>query len=297
MIDNKSLIVTVILTKNLSQHSGSFSKSKVTKYVENLNNSPMFCDTRVTPKNTEIVLLTDVKNLNNKSFQNVNIVNVRGKNYTLDALSKRFLLIEDYIRTRDDWTHAYMIDASDVVIFKRPPNSVNQLAVGVDTAKKWIRDVISHKKYRQSDELKDMLHSYSKIMYNAGIVGGSRANILHFLSDFRNRSLEHADLVGAMDMVYLNEYLVHTDKNLTLGYPHGPVHLPFWAVVRGCANQTCRHNFIRKTMGYYWFGHKIPSTWTGILKNEYFCANIGTLQKSYGEKKNDFFVHSALLNK
>ena len=161
-----------------------------------------------------------------------------------------------------------MIDASDVVVFKRPPDSANQLVVGVDLAKAWFKGLMAAQNYTPSTRLKQIIHG-KDIMYNSGIIGGSRSNVLHFLSDFRNRSLAHP---YAYDMVNVNEYFVNTNKNLTLGYPHGPVHLPFWAVVPGCSkNETCRHDFLRKTMGYYWFGHKIHHKWTSLLRNEHFC--------------------------
>ena len=74
MFESKSLILTVILTNKLSLHPGSFSKSMVISYMQKLDDSPMFCDTRVTQNNTEMVVITDVKNFQQQSIQSNRLV-------------------------------------------------------------------------------------------------------------------------------------------------------------------------------------------------------------------------------
>ncbi len=74
-------------------------------------------------------------------------------------------------------------------------------------------------------------------------------------------------------MIHINEYFVNINKTLTLGYPYGPVHLPFWGSPIGCKDVWCRYKFLIETFGNYWFGHKIPIQWKKILENEYFCKN------------------------
>ena len=55
------------------------------------------------------------------------------------------------------------------------------------------------------------------------------------------------------------------------GYPDGPASLPPWATPhtgprKVCPDHNCRHSFLGKTRGYYWFGHKVPQ---GSWINEY----------------------------
>ena len=265
----RALIMTAILTQQESTHSGSFSKRRSIQYIEKLNNSPLFCDVKVTAQNTELIVLTDDALLRQKDFDRVKIVFLRLQTTSIIVQHLRFLVTERYLQARDDWTHAYMIDSSDVVIFRRPPLDGTQLAVGVDTAKKWIRNLMLAQNYSLSASMRHMLQNKSAVMFNAGIIGGSRLEMLAFLKDFRKRSSSH---IKVNDMILVNEYFLHVRVPLTLGYPHGPVHLPFWGTPIGCWNVTCRHAFLRQSRGYYWFGHKIPGTWVHLLRTEHFCA-------------------------
>lgn len=270
MINSKIIIITAIITGKLSEHKGSFSHKKIISYAEQLDSSPMFCDVKTTYNNTQIVILTDSAALYSHKFNNTLIVKVEtNKNFT-ETNSYRFILIEEYLKKRKNWLYSYMIDASDVVIFKRPLTQPNQFVVGVDNAKKWLGNLMLFQNYTPSYNLQVMIKSKHKIMYNSGIVGGSRSNVLHFLKYFKTRYYEYPKVY---DMIHVNEYFVNTNKTLTLGYPYGPVHLPFWGTPIGCKDVQCRHKFLRETIGNYWFGHKIPIQWKKILENEYFCKN------------------------
>ena len=83
-------------------------------------------------------------------------------------------------------------------------------------------------------------------MYNSGIVGGSRRRVLNMLNALRTRILARPSVY---DMVHINEIFAHHSAL----YPHGPLHLPFYDTPKGCADETCRHAFVNRTMGYYWF--------------------------------------------
>ena len=262
----KALILTTILTRSRTNHSGSFNKRSGLRYLRNLDDSPMFCDARVTDENTELIALTDDRDVvSGASFRRLRVVFVAPEQTSVECLQLRFLLIDRYLRARDDWTHAYSIDASDVVVLQRPPSEAQQLAIGADFAKGWLRRLMVAQGHAPSPEMRQMLRNDSAVMFNAGIVGGSRANVLAFLEDFRRRSSLHSKV---NDMIPVNEYFLHAPVALTLGYPHGPVHLPFWGIVSGCANETCRHAFVRRTKGIYWFGHKIPSQWVRLLREK-----------------------------
>ena len=268
----KALVITTILTRALTNHTGSFRSRSGLHYLRTLDDSPLFCDARVTADNTELIALIDDRRIvANASFRRIRVVPVKPGPTSVEGLQTRFLLFESYLRAREDWTHAYSIDASDVVVFRRPPSEPQQLAIGVDTAKRWLERLMAAQGYVPSPETRQMLHDHSAIMLNAGIVGGARANVLAFLEDFRRRSSRHSTV---NDMILVNEYFVRPPVPLTLGYPHGPVHLPFWGIVKGCANETCRHAFLRRTRGVYWFGHKVPASWVRILREEHFCPSM-----------------------
>ena len=263
-MDGKLLLVTSILVHHPSRHFGSFAAHRAHGYVTRLADAPLFCDQRVTADNTRIVVLTDDRQLANASYRHTEFVLVPPSPDAMETNSYRFLCALEHLDSRKDWTHAHLIDASDVVPLRRPPTDANQLVVGVDTAKVWLQRLATAQHYAPSAALRGMMANRSAIMYNAGILGGSADRILEVLRALRHR-IKAAPMVN--DMIHLNEVLLHHHRApLTLGYPHGPVHLPFWGTPAGCANEACRHEFLRTTMGRYWFGHKIPGTWVGILR-------------------------------
>ena len=79
------------------------------------------------------------------------------------------------------------------------------------------------------------------------------------------------DTCFGADMFFANRLLAAAAAAPLTGHPRGPVNLPMWAVVPGCSAHACRHEFLRRTMGTYWFGHKIPPTWTAVFRHAY-CA-------------------------
>ena len=235
-------------------------------YVTRLADAPWFCNRRAIADDTRIVVLTDDVRVANYSFRRTEFVLVPPPPEFVETNCYRFLRALNHLESRDDdWTHAYLIDASDVIPLQRPPMDEDQLVVGVDTAKTWLKRLAKNQNYTPSVAFSGMLTNRSAIMYNAGILGGSANRILKLL-----RALRHHINANPMvnDMIHLNEILVHDHTRLTLGYPHGPVHLPFWGIPIGCSKEACRHEFLRKTIGYYWFEHKIPQTWVGILRTD-----------------------------
>ena len=65
------------------------------------------------------------------------------------------------------------------------------------------------------------------------------------------------------------------------GYPDGPASLPPWATPhtgprKVCPDHNCRHSFLGKTRGYYWFGHKVPQgSWINeYLRGFYFTPRV-----------------------
>jgi len=64
------------------------------------------------------------------------------------------------------------------------------------------------------------------------------------------------------------------------GYPDGPASLPPWATPhtgprKVCPDHNCRHSFLRKTRGYYWFGHKVPQGWINEYLRFYQECEVG----------------------
>lgn len=264
--EGRVLLITSIFIHNPSRHAGSFDVRKSNGYITHLEDSPLFCDRRVTSDNTRTVVLTDDVRLTHHPVKRTKMVLVPSSNATMETNSYRFLRILRHIEGDGWWTHAYTFDASDVTVLQRPPVDIDQLSVGVDHvdhAKGWLRRLMVAQNYTPSTALQRMLADKKAVMYKAGNVGGSRHRLLSALRAFRRRSLTRPLVY---DTIHVNEIFVHNRTSLTLGYPHGPLHLPFRGTPKGCFDQRCRHVFLRNTMGYYWFGHKIPRTWISLLR-------------------------------
>lgn len=148
-------------------------------------------------------------------------------------------------------------------------------------------------------------HNKSAMVSNCGIVGGHRSVLEPALDKMVAQLHTHWDesrqtrLLPGADMVLWN-WAVHmrlaSGLPVVTGYPIGPVNLPMHGRLaepgktstchilhederqagHKCVER-CRNEWANRTMGHYWFGHKLQSWWRRMLEaglRRPTCTNV-----------------------
>lgn len=196
------------------------------------------------------------------------------------------------------WQCAFAIDLTDLFVLKLPVCArlnADTLYVSSDNfpAAKislWlhsraVRTGLNRSWVGERAYLSDAFHNTSRLVYNCGIVGGTRGGAFERLLSFvARRFREHwstaPPLLAGGDMVLWNEAALEPGLRVETGYPFGPVNFPMWGALvgqhrrvgaithtdprsggrRACVGR-CRHEWVNATRGLFWFGHKTPSSW------------------------------------
>jgi hypothetical protein len=276
------LFLAAFFVRSKNHHGGSFvaSEAIVTSYLA----SPGFCHARRDGLRVHIVHDAPLSR-NYTRFRFAAFFPV-GSHPNITSNEFRFLVFRDHLRARraDADAHIYLTDLADVtVLMPPPPLRAGELAVASDAqgARRWLWEKGQRIGYAKEDAYMRALRNGSAFVYNCGIVGG-RADALRAFLDalvaelaaFWARRPVQDTCFGA-DMFIANRLLAAAAAAPLTGHPRGPVNLPMWAVVPGCSAHACRHEFLRRTMGTYWFGHKIPPTWTAVFRRAYCAVATG----------------------
>ena len=269
------LFVTAFLVRTKNYHGGSFlaKESIVTTYLS----APAFCDQK--RKNIEVHVMHDViltRNYTRFGFAHFYMVN---SNSNITSNEFRFLIFRNHIARMTHHQDIFLTDIADVTVLYPPPVQ-DQLIVSSDAqgSKHWLWTKGRLIGYAKEDAYMQSLRNGRAFVYNCGIIGGRLSVIWPFLEAIVNELVRFwslrpvQDTCYGADMFFVNKLLFRSSVEPLTGHPRGPVNLPMWAVVPGCNTHECRHQFLRKTMGFYWFGHKIPVTWTSVFRQS-FCKN------------------------
>lgn len=266
------LFLAAYFVRSKNHHAGSFvaKESIVTAYLS----SPAFC--RRSKHSNKVHILHDVTLTQNyKSFPFARFFQVHS-NSSITSNEFRFLVFLNHLVV---WArlhqHIYLTDLADVTVLLRPlPRAELAVASDVQGARRWLWSKGQLIGFSKEDTYMQALRNGSAFMYNCGIIGGPSGVLRAFLKALVDQLVRfwstrevQTTCYGA-DMFFVNRLLFDMRPPLT-GHPRGPVNLPMWAVVPGCGSHACRHRFLNQTMDTYWFGHKIPPTWTAVFRDRY----------------------------
>jgi GR25 family glycosyltransferase involved in LPS biosynthesis len=125
-------------------------------------------------------------------------------NYTLN--DQRFFLYEDYIKKNKNIKKIFMTDGNDVTIVNNPFNFINNNDIYIGTEEETIKDKLDwFKKKCINKDLKNSLDKNKfEIILNAGIIGGTRENILDLLGKMNKMFKNYADKECDINMQVLN---------------------------------------------------------------------------------------------
>lgn len=267
------LFLSAFLVRSKNHHEGSFvaRESSIATYLS----SPGFCHNS---KSSEVHILHDVPLIRSyKRFAFAHFFLVQS-NGNISSIEFRFVLFRNHLNQKAySHSHIYLTDLSDVTVLMRPPAHKEELVVASDAqgARRWLWSKGKLIGYQNGDAYMQSLHNGTVFLYNCGIIGGVSAVLRSFLEALVNQLISFwsdrpvQNTYYGADMFLVNKLLYGATHTPLTGYPNGPVNLPMWAVVPGCRTHVCRHKFLNQTMGTYWFGHKIPPTWTSVFRKHY----------------------------
>lgn len=134
-------------------------------------------------------------------------------NYSLNDF--RFIIYYDYIKKNTYLKNIFMTDGNDVKLVMSPFNKFNKLCVGSEESlikdNLWIQDKIqlfnSNKNFYFNNKINDKV-------YNAGILGGNRKQVLSFLKNMNNifKNIDKDNLNKNNNMIVFN-YVIYNKLN------------------------------------------------------------------------------------
>jgi glycosyltransferase involved in cell wall biosynthesis len=159
---------------------------------------------------------------------------------TMDVYMNRFLRAYEYLRDNEDVRRVFMVDATDVTMLNNPFDQmeIGKIYTGDEPAKlsiRWIRERAQQEPFRTF-----VMSNLSLQLLNAGIIGGSREDVMMLLHDIL--TMYSDALMKGNDMVILN-FLMRTR------YEHKLVH------GTGLVNNRFK-SFEPTEGGTEWFNHK-----------------------------------------
>lgn len=219
-------------------------------------------------------------------------------NTAVPADALRYMHFAVVLGREPTWRCAFMIDLSDVAVFRIPPCNAlptDALFAAIDgKVKRWLNDVVHVTRYNESwsTPFRSFLNEptqQSRVL-SCSTIGGARKMLMPTLLEAVERMRAHRRRLGsgccggekalsaaALDMLVWNELAL--DRRVISGFPVGPVNLPPWGDLGSAACQAgsphrtptaadgvlgysqCKHWWLNATRGYYWMGHKIPAMW------------------------------------
>ena len=264
------LFLTAFLVRTKNYHGGSFVQKEfiITKYLS----APAFCHHRDMEVHVmhDVILSYDYKPF---TFAHFFMVDSNGN---ISSNEFRFLIFHNHIARITNHRDIFLTDLADVTVLV-PPLTNDKLIVSSDNqgARRWLFAKGQLIGFSKEETYMQSLKNGSAFVYNCGIIGGRFGVLRSFLEAFVRELLTFWSMRPvqntsyAADMFFVNKLLFHSSTVPVTGHPRGPVNLPMWALVPGCNTHECRHRFLNRTMGFYWFGHKIPGTWTSVFRKSY----------------------------
>jgi hypothetical protein len=153
----------------------------------------------------------------------IKFVYVDSNSYVYSLNDLRYFVYYDYILKNKNIKNVFMTDGNDVSIVKSPFNKFNKLCVGNEPMKisksNWMRKKIKRFNHNNS---KQFTYNNSSQIYNAGILGGKRDEILKFLNNMIDvfENFDEAQKHENLNMIVFN-YVVYNvfNQNVISGFP------------------------------------------------------------------------------
>ena len=141
---------------------------------------------------------------------------VDSSKFELSLNDQRFIVYYEYLLKNPEIKNVFMTDGNDVKIVKNPFGKFDKLCVGsqvnYSNENKWIQ-----KKYNLFNNEKHFFDYTKKnqIVYNAGILGGDRNNVLLFLKKMKEifENLDEIQKKKNLNMVVFNYVVYNNFKN------------------------------------------------------------------------------------
>ena len=124
--------------------------------------------------------------------------------YTLN--DQRFVIYEDYIKANKNIKKIFMTDGNDVTIVNNPFKFINKNDIYIGTEEETIKNKFDwfNKKCINENLKKSLEKNKFEIILNAGIIGGTRENILDILGKMNAMFKNYADKNCNINMAVLN---------------------------------------------------------------------------------------------
>ena len=154
------------------------------------------------------------KFINKYQTDKIKFVYVNSSQFKYSLNDQRFLIYHDYILKNKNIENIFMTDGNDVTIVNTPFNKFKGICVGSELGNlnknSWIRN-----KSKNFNNNKYHFESNNEgLIYNAGILGGNRKEVLHFLSNMKTvfYNLNEQQKKQNLNMIVFN-YVVYNILN------------------------------------------------------------------------------------
>ena len=140
-------------------------------------------------------------------------INTNNFKYSLNDL--RFFVYYDYILNNKNIENVFMTDGNDVKVVSSPFNKFDKICVGSEESQinknQWIQDKINS--FNDNKKLYFKNDNNGKV-YNAGILGGNRKNVLFFLEKMINifKNIDEKNINKNNNMIVFN-YIIYIFLN------------------------------------------------------------------------------------
>ena len=168
-----------------------------------------------------------------KRYQNdkIKFVYVDSNSYEYSLNDLRYFVYLDYIKKYKNIENVFMTDGNDVTVVKSPFNKFNKICVGNEPVKitnsSWMKKKI--KRFNYNNNKKFTFNKFNQI-YNAGILGGRRNDVLKFLENMVDifENFDEEQKRENLNMIVFN-YVVYKvfNENVISGFPLNSVYKKF----------------------------------------------------------------------
>ena len=116
----------------------------------------------------------------------IKFIYANSNSYDISINDLRYYVYFDYIIKNENIKNIFMTDGSDVTVVKNPFNKFKQLCVGSERSKGFKAICLKKKIELFNSNIKNTFNYHknpTNTVYNAGILGGNRKDVLNFLKN------------------------------------------------------------------------------------------------------------------
>jgi len=153
----------------------------------------------------------------------INFIYINSSDYNLSLNDLRFLVYLEYLEKNKNIKNVFMTDGNDVTVKMNPFEKLDFKNIYAGSEKnpglKWVN--IKVEVYNKNNKL-NFDRNKIKLLYNAGILGGNRENILIFLEKMKEKFLNIDDKYknSNLNMIVFND-IIYNEINIDIktGFP------------------------------------------------------------------------------